>query len=406
MSRLRTLAWAGVVVACGCGRSDGKDSAGAAAPHSHETGRTLRPPVAPVVRIQPDAPTTLDALSYVVDRPASDPDGDSLTWHSAWYVDGRAADGWTDTVPSDATTKGEVWELRVVVTDGVLSSETALDVVVIGNTPPEATVTIEPAVATTLDALRAVPSGTDIDGDTYGFQLRWTVDGIDAGITAPDVPAERTSAGETWAVTVTPVDPEGAGPPVEARVAIENSVPVVRDVRIVPSRPGTAEPVGATFTAEDADTTDVLTPLYAWSVNGVQVSTDDTLDPALFVRDDTIGLGLRMSDGTVEGPTRYADAVVVDNTPPSITDATLDPPVPAPDDDVACLPTGWTDPDGDSQGYQYAWTLDGQPGPSTDHWHLSTLDLVGGETLTCAVTPDDGLDAGATIQVSAAVASP
>ena len=394
-----------VGVAGGC-TDTSKDSGSRVVPSTTDTGRAQRPPTAPEVAIEPAAPISANDLTWRVVTAPTDPDGDSLTWSVAWAVDGVDAPDWTDTVSADATAKGQVWELRVSVTDGLFTSDTALEVVVIGNTPPEAAVVLTPEAPTTDDILRATPSGTDVDGDTLGYRIAWLKDGENTGITSLDVPAEQTRAGETWSVVVTPLDPEGSGTAATASVVIQNSVPVVTDLRIVPTRPDTTDTLTATFVGDDPDPGDILVPAYTWTVDGVEAGTDAELAGGRFVRGQEVGLSIALNDGTVTGPTRTAEPVVVGNATPEVLEAVLDPASPAPGDTVTCGGVGWFDADYDPEGYQYIWSLDGESGPTVDHYHLSSTAVVGGETLTCILVPDDGIDVGTSVSVSTTITTP
>jgi len=388
----------------GCTDGGSKDStaSGDGGGGGLDSGPRARPPSAPLVSIVPASPMTGDDLSFQVNQSPVDPDGDALTWFVAWFVDGVPATGWTDTVPSDETRKHQVWEVRITVSDGTYTSETGLGVVVIGNTPPVAAAVLSPPAPTTLDRLSVSTSSVDPDEeDVVGYAIVWSVNGVDTGLTGLDVDPSLTTEGEVWSVTVTPVDPDDSGAPVSESVTIENSLPIVDSVEIVPDNPATLDDVEALFTGSDPDVADVLTPVFSWTVDGVEVGTEDTLSSSLFVRGQELGLSVSMHDGTVEGPARFTDPVIVDNTPPSLVGADLDPVSPDTFDEVLCIPRGWSDPDGDLEDYSFQWTLDGVPGPTVDHWHLSSSGASEGQVLSCTVTPSDGRDTGASVVVSA-----
>jgi len=82
-------------------------------------------PGAPVVEISPDRPRAgRDDLLCVVDQPGDDPDDDEQSYRVAWQVDGAdsedAIDGEIpgDTIPTEATGRGQNWECRVWAADG------------------------------------------------------------------------------------------------------------------------------------------------------------------------------------------------------------------------------------------------------------------------------------------------
>jgi hypothetical protein len=89
------------------------------------------PPGAPAVSLAPLEPEEDDDLTCQITAPASDPDGDSLSYTFAWTVDDAAypdvfpaALGPTstthpdDTVPADDTVQGQLWRCAVTADDG------------------------------------------------------------------------------------------------------------------------------------------------------------------------------------------------------------------------------------------------------------------------------------------------
>lgn len=405
MRRVRLACWV-AVSGLGCASPGKDDTARPGMPGSVDSAVSRSPPSTPVVSIEPPDPLTGDDLTWRFDVPPEDPDGDPLSWGVSWHVDGEEQSDVTDVVSSDRTALGQVWELRVSVTDGIFTSDTALAVVVIGNTPPVAGVVITPEAPTTVDRLRANPSGTDADGDSFGYEILWLVDGSNSGITGPDVPAERTRAGESWSVVVTPVQAGEIGEEATATARILNSSPVVTALRIEPTRPVTDDTLSLRLEGSDPDGDDVLRPIYTWTVDGVEVSAAAELDPSAFVRGQEIGAAVAFHDGTVEGPTRYAEPVVIGNSEPTISDVTIEPAEPSPTDTVACRPGGWSDADGDPEDYTYAWALNGASGPTTDTWDLATTDATVDDVVSCVVTPVDEFSTGVSLVATASVAAP
>ena len=396
------------VAVCGLGcASAGKgDTARPDMSGSVDSAVFRSPPSTPVVSIEPPSPLTGDDLSWRFDVPPEDPDGDPLSWAVSWWVDGEEQSDLTDAVPSERTALGQVWELRVSVSDGTFTSDTALAVAVIGNTRPVASVVITPEAPTTVDRLRANPSGTDADGDSFGYEILWLVDGSNSGITGPDVPAERTRAGESWSVVVTPVQGGQLGEEATATARILNSSPVVTALRIEPTRPVTDDTLSLRLEGDDPDVDDILRPIYTWTVDGVEVGTAAELDPTAFVRGQEVGVGVAFHDGTVQGPTRYAEAVVIGNSEPALSDVDIEPAAPGPTDTVACRPRGWSDADDDPEAYTYAWALNGASGPTTDTWDLATTEAAVDDVVSCVVTPVDEFSTGVPLVATASVTVP
>lgn len=76
-------------------------------------------PTAPVVAVTPPTPRDADALGCEITSPATDADGDALTYVYAWTVDGADAGVAGPTVDAAATAVGEVWTCSVRASDGV-----------------------------------------------------------------------------------------------------------------------------------------------------------------------------------------------------------------------------------------------------------------------------------------------
>ncbi len=90
------------------------------------------------------------------------------------------------------------------------------------------------------------------------------------------------------------------------------------------------------------------------------------------------------------------------NLPPSDPTVTIEPPDPTSADDLLCLASGSTDPDGDTVTYTFAWLRDGTL------TGITTADLTAGETTrgeewTCQVTADDGTLTSATIEATVTI---
>jgi hypothetical protein len=76
------------------------------------------PPGAPTVEVTPANPADTDELSCAVVTDAVDPDGDTVTYTTAWYRDGVVTAEAGSTVPADTTHRDEVWTCGMTATDG------------------------------------------------------------------------------------------------------------------------------------------------------------------------------------------------------------------------------------------------------------------------------------------------
>lgn len=363
-----------------------------------------RAPQAPQIAIGPASATTEDDLWIDVVEDAIDPDGDTLQWSLAWLRDGFLTLHEGPSVPAEATRRDEVWELRVVVSDGYLDAPEATALLVIANSPPVPTVRIEPPDPDTSSDLVATAEVTDADGDTVGLVYRWWRDGEATDWTERTLPAGATAAGEHWTVGVQALDDRGTGAEVVEGVTIANAAPRVREVGIEPDEALVTDSLTAWAEVEDLDE-DPLELVYAWEFDGTVVHRSDL--PGLPLptppRDTSVVVSVTADDGTATSNTMRSAAVVIGNSPPSFTGARLSPAAPAPVDTVLCIPEGWQDDDGDPEEADIDWELDGSWVASGASLVLVDHGVSGGETLLCRAIPEDAYTHGAPVEATAQV---
>lgn len=89
------------------------------------TGGVNFAPSAPAIAMTPENPTQLSDLTCTIVSPATDPDGDAVTYTYAWFVHGVESTITEATVPDAATLTGDTWTCRVTASDGDLNSSPA-----------------------------------------------------------------------------------------------------------------------------------------------------------------------------------------------------------------------------------------------------------------------------------------
>lgn len=351
-------------------------------------------PSAPVVGVTPEGAATADALLGVIVEESVDVEDDPFTYAWAWSVDGVLQDDLTGPeVPADRTARGQVWQLAVTADDGEFTGAPGVATLTVANTPPTATVTLGDA-ALTSDELTPVLDSVDNDGDTVGYTFAWTVDRVDARWTERTVPADRTAAGQVWAVTVTPADDADDGPAVSAEVRIGNSAPTLTHALISPVEPVEASVLAVETDAIDADD-DRLEPHVVWLVDDVEVlgALDGTLDGSAFDKGQRVHAEVWMTDpDAAESARVLTEPVVVRNTPPSVRVVRIEPKTLFSDSVASVVGGSWVDDDGDDEAYRVAWTVNGEPageGPTLDGAAFARDDRV-----SCRVWPTDGEDEG------------
>jgi len=267
------------------------------------------------------------------------------------------------------------------------------------NAPSISSVSIDPQPAYVTDTLTCSYSGyTDADGDPDLSTIEWTVGGavVGAGATLSGAFVK----GDQVTCTVTPFDGSLAGTPLSANRTIDNSPPSISSVTISPSAPAPGDTLSCSYSGfSDADGDSDAT-IGEWFVNSVSAGSSATLSGS-FGSGDTVTCTVTPSDGTDTG-TPVSDSVTVGNTAPSVSDVTVlaitdadgdgDSGTAVAADTLECIYI-FTDPDGDADASSIEWTISGTVVGSG-----STLSGVfySGDKVRCTVTPDDGMDVGAT----------
>lgn len=194
------------------------------------------PPELSSVVVSPSSPVTTSTLTAVAS--ATDADDDVVGFSYSWRVDGVFA-GSGITLSGSAFEKGDRVDLEVVPRDGTDDGATGSAAVTIENSPPAAPgVALSPAAPGDDDDLVCVvtAASVDADGDAVSYAVAWQLDGVpwpeppDSGMvplrptttTWPDdtVPADATTAGQTWSCTVTPDDGDDVGGSAAASVEV------------------------------------------------------------------------------------------------------------------------------------------------------------------------------------------
>jgi len=158
-------------------------------------GQTTSAPVTAsmvVADTAPNATVVLDVTSPTTNQvitassTASDADGDALTYTFTWKVDGAVrnvvsgpnASSSIDLAVAGNGDRGQTVLVEVVASDGTLQSPTASASVVVANTSPTVTVSLNDTSPQTRDVLVATAAAQDADADPLTLTYTWSVNGI------------------------------------------------------------------------------------------------------------------------------------------------------------------------------------------------------------------------------------
>jgi len=260
-----------------------------------------------------------------------------------------------------------------------------------GNPAAEPLLAISPQEPGTEDTLRLQIA----EQEGVEYRVSWTRDGEAIEDVDMEVSPDLTNRGETWEVTVTPVDADKdkALDPTVLSVTIGNAAPF-GIVTLTPNSPRTGVDLVAQpgFTDPDGDE---VTASYSWTRNGTDAGiSGNTVTGDKLVKGDVWEVTVVATDGNAEAAPVTASTTVA-NSAPTAEGARIVPDVVYDDSEVTCEGLGFSDPDGDAEGYKYLWKVDGAVVSSESSLTGEFFDR--GQTLSCELIPTDGEDDGPTL---------
>ncbi len=315
-------------------------------------------PGTPGVSIEPIAPTTTDDLvaAWTAPEGADEDAAYTIRWTLNGNEQAELAD--RDTVPAASTTKGQEWTVEVTAGNGNKEGSAGTASVTVLNTVPEATLSFANEAPATSEDLEALVEITDADGDPTTASYSWSVDGVGVPEQGATISSDETAKGQVWEVTVTVSDDEADNPePLVGSLTIGNTPPSVATATVLPEEPTQNDTMSCEASGWDDADGDEEGYSVSWTVEGEEVSTDDTLPGTGLARGQAIACALTPDDGDDVGDTAISSTVYLANTPPVITSLEIGPEEPL--DEVAATAMVADDADGDELSYSYEWSVDG-----------------------------------------------
>ncbi len=157
--------------------------------------------------------------------------------------------------------------------------------------------------------------------------------------------SENFKKGDVIRAKVTPSNGKTDGSSVlSPPVKILNSPPVIQEVWIEPKVARVTDPLKVIVKSSDPDG-DSINYVYKWEKNGTLLSGEnaDILEPTLFKKRDSITVTVTPSDGEATGRPKKSEAVIIANSPPTITSS----PPTSPDGKIYTYRVRANDPDND-----------------------------------------------------------
>jgi hypothetical protein len=377
------------------------------------------PPEAKYLNITPSIVTTLHDLYinwtfYDVDPGDINQSGTIYNW----YINGVYFPSYDSfqTLPSSATTKGDIIHVKVKPRDGKdFGVIVGVPVnITIGNTPPLASnLSINPGNPTTLNQLQLSYDWDDIDDDDddTGTKIIWYMNGaLQVSLNDSDtVPSNLTVKGQIWHCKVQPNDGTDLGDWISlaSNITIGNSAPSVSDLDITPSSPQTNDMLTVSLLFNDPDNDSQLNSYITWYKNGWPVVsfTNSTFIPtANTSKGENWYFTIIPSDGENYGSIRTSPTITILNSAPTISDLVIAP-YTAQTQDPLSVNYSFVDIDADTEsGTEIVWYINGILQVNLNNSRtIASGYTVKGQIWHCKVLPSDGQEFGGWVSLSANV---
>jgi hypothetical protein len=232
------VALALTLVGCGDRPAPEVEEHGAASAETSAGSNT--PPDIASVRFEPAEVAAGEAVRVIVE--ASDPDGDPVKLVYDWKLDGSPVGRGTPRLLLRDASKGELYDVTVIASDGRADSEPRVLSARVANRPPRVDrLRIEPTTPLTAGMRIVVqPEGQDDDGDPVQFSYAWMINGAPTLHDGPELDTATLRPGDEVVVAVRASDGEDDSEMLTSQpLSVSNRPPSVT------SRPGSSLPGGA-----------------------------------------------------------------------------------------------------------------------------------------------------------------
>ena len=365
-------------------------------------------PIISALTITPTAPSNQDTLTCTAT--VVDPDEAPVLSYSWTNANGDivSTSSTLHLIPSMAQ-GGDIFSCTVLATDSDGAMDSSSSTISIQNTAPVIqSVIITPSQPVNDDTVTCSVAASDADNDplieSYTWYNNTTGQTLGTGQTL-SLHASTISPNHDLACVVTVSDPSGGTDTSDSTAILGNRDPIISDVSLSPDPLYNTDIATCTITSSDPDG-DALAETFSWSNQTTSTvlgsNSTLTLTPGYISPQETLLCSAIVSDP--HGGTMSMDGtIVLDNRAPTVSSAAITPTSPTSADDLTCLASGGSDPDGQTVSYQYRWyrngSLDAQTGSTLYAPHIQ------GETITCEVLPGDGMVTGTEVSTSVSISN-
>ena len=372
------------------------DAAGATATSSASVTVDNTDPTVDSVSVSPSSGVTT-STELTCSATGSDPDGGTPSFTYAW-TDGSTSigTGSSITLTSGLAQPTDTVTCTATADDGDGGTATGSASVTVENTAPTVdSVSISPSSAIVGDTVTCSATASDADSGSPTLGYEWSNDdsGTTLGTSASyTISSSDVSAGDTLSCLATATDSHGGTGTDTATLTVTNQPPSVSAVGISPDPAYAGDTLTCSYTFSDADG-DADGSTIAWTVDGSSAGSGSTLSSG-FGSGDTVTCTVTPYDGYSTG-TAVSASISVANTAPSASAVSISPSSPVTGDTLEATVTGWSDADGDDEGYLYEWYVAGSLADTSE-----TLDpsyTAKGKAVFVKVTPWDGTDSGSVL---------
>jgi hypothetical protein len=359
-----------------------------------------QPPIAPRIRLSKEQVTTTEQVELEVVRAASDTDGDKVQLEIQWKKNGavEASLAGRTAIPSDATKKGDLFEVEVVANDGIAKSpgvRAEFRVVDTPPTPPKiAFAPTQPIAGEDVSVTVSTP-GSDVDGDTVTHRIEWLIDGktVKQKPDAFTLPGKLAKAKSELVAVVVAVADKRESLPVRAFAEVASARPDSPKVSITPEKPIAGDTLVARVDApQDRELPAVVE--IRWNVNGKSSPHTGPVVPGDKVRKGETWQAVALTVVDAKQSLPVTAEVKVGNRPPKAPVIALSSRrVKTTDSVKLTVSKDASDPDGDAVTLDIRWSKNGKRVTSLDGAReVPSKETQKGDVFTVQVEARDGSD--------------